>query len=79
MDKREFEVELIVTRRHLITTFSRNSEEAERDAEDLLEDGEEGTVLSTEIESSEAWPIGEDAEEPDEDEEDLDGFQVETI
>lgn len=62
MDKREFEVELVVTKRHLITTYSRTPEEAERDAEDLFEDGDEGTVLSTEIEQSEAFPIGEDAE-----------------
>lgn len=71
MDKQEFEVELVVTTRHLIKTYSRNLEEAERDAEDLYEDGDHGVILSTEIEQTEAFPLGDDGDfEDDEDLED---------
>lgn len=62
-DKREFEVELVVTTRHLITTFSRSPEEAERDAEDLYDDGEMGKVISYDIEQADAFAIGDELEE----------------
>lgn len=75
LENREFEVELVVTRRHLFTTLSRTVEEAISDAENLLEDGEEGEVVSTEIETADAYPIDEYSSEqeeldPDEDNED---------
>ena len=69
LDKREFEVELVVSSRHLITTYSRTPEEAEQDAETLYEDGETGQLLGYEIEATDAYPVGEDAE-LDEDEDD---------
>lgn len=74
-DNKEFEVELVVTTRHLYTVFARTPEEAISDAEGLLDDGERGEVMSSEIEASDAYPIEETAfEDPDdEDEEDEDG------
>jgi hypothetical protein len=69
LDKKEFEVELVVTSRHLISTYSRTTEEAEQDAETLYEDGETGQLLGYEIEAAEAYPVGEDGElDEDEDE-----------
>lgn len=65
-DKQEFEVELVVTRRILFRTFSSTEEEAISDAENLLEDGDEGQVLSTDIEDGEAWPVGDEPLEDDE-------------
>jgi hypothetical protein len=70
-EKREFEVELIVTSRHLITTLSRTPEEAEQDAETLYEDGDTGQLLSFEVEQSDAYPVGEDVELDDSDEAEL--------
>lgn len=70
-DKQEFEVELVVTRRHLFVTHSRTAEEAVSDAEMLLEDGDDGEVLSTDIEMSDAFPVGDEPREADEDD-DLD-------
>lgn len=75
-DNQEFEVELIVTTRHLYTVHARTPEEAISDAEGLLEDGESGEVMSRDIEASDAYPIEEsvDYENPDEEEgEDEDG------
>jgi hypothetical protein len=66
-DKQEFEVELVVTRHHLFTTFSRTAEEAVSDAEMLLEDGDDGQILSTDIEMSDAFPVGDEPREADED------------
>lgn len=71
MEKQEFEVELVVTRTHLITTFSRSAEEAISDAENLLDDGDFGEVLTTDIESAEAFPVGDEPREDDEDEGEL--------
>lgn len=68
-ENREYEVELIVTRRHLYTTFSRSPEEAESDAENMFEDGDFGDIIDTEIEVAEAFPI-EDIN-PSEDEEEV--------
>lgn len=75
-DNKEFEVELVVTTRHLYTVFARTPEEAISDAEGLLEDGERGEVMSSDVEASDAYPIEEAAafEDPDEeDDEDEDG------
>lgn len=69
MDKQEFEVELVVTRVHLITTLSRSPEEAISDAENLLEDGDEGEILSVDIEAAEAFPVGEEPIEASDDDE----------
>jgi hypothetical protein len=71
-DKREFEVELVVTRRILFRTLSGTEEEAIADAEMLFEDGDEGQILSTDIEMSEAYPVGDEPVEEDEFEEDGD-------
>ena len=76
-DKREYEVELIVTSRHLITTYSRTPEEAESDAEDLFEDGERGTVMSYEVEQSEAYPLDEDINSDEDNDEDNDEVEDE--
>jgi hypothetical protein len=68
-EKREFEVELVVTTRHLITTYSASVAEAERDAEELYEDGELGFVMSFDIETVDAFPVGEDVDLDDSEEE----------
>jgi len=72
-DNREYEVELVVTQRHLYTTFSRSPEEAEADAEVMFEDGDPGDIIETEIEVAEAFPIEDIAEAKD----DLDDEEVE--
>lgn len=61
-ENREYEVELVVTQRHLYTTFSRSPEEAEADAEGMFEDGDPGDIIDTEIEIAEAFPIEDIAE-----------------
>jgi len=66
-ENREYEVELIVTRRHLYTTLSRSPEEAESDAENLFEDGDLGDIIDTEIEVIEAYPLEDIQAEGDED------------
>jgi hypothetical protein len=78
LENREFEVELIVTSHHLFTTFSRSAEEAISDAENMLEDGDEGEVVSTIIESADAYPLDEitDVDDDDSDEEELDITEV---
>lgn len=73
LENREYEVELIVTRHHLYTQFARSPEEAIADAENLLEDGEDGDIVSTEIEVSDAFPVDEITSEDDEEDEDTDG------
>lgn len=73
-DNREFEVELVVTRTHLFQTFSRTAEEAVADAEAQLEDGEVGTIVSTDVEMSDAYPID---DEPRDDVDDADDDEVE--
>lgn len=72
LENREFEVELVVTTRHLFTTLSRTPEEAISDAENLLEDGETGEVVSQDIESADAYPLEDlspDTEDLDDEEE----------
>lgn len=68
-DRREFEVELVVTSRYLVSTYSRTPEEAEQDAEALFEEGSAGNPLDYEIEMIDAIPVGEEIE-PEEDESD---------
>jgi hypothetical protein len=69
LDNREFEVELIVTTHHLFTTFSRSAEEAVSDAENMLEDGDDGDVVSQVVESADAYPLDELTDDDDEDDE----------
>lgn len=70
-ENREYEVELVVTRRHLYTTFSRNPEEAEADAENMYEDGDLGDIIDTEIEVAEAFALEDIASDGDEDSEEV--------
>jgi hypothetical protein len=66
LENREYEVELTVTRHHLFTTFSRSPEEAIADAENMLEDGDNGEIVVTEIEVADAYPTDELSSEDDE-------------
>jgi len=69
-ENREFEVELTVITTHLYVIPARTAEEAEADAENLLDDGDEGEITYQQIESAEAFPIDDlSTEEDDEIEE----------
>jgi hypothetical protein len=70
LENREFEVELTVTSHHLYTTFSRSPEEAIADAENMLEDGDNGEIVAREVEVADAFPLDELTSEDDEDSED---------
>jgi hypothetical protein len=67
LENKEYEVEVVVTTTHLFTTFSRSVEEAESDAENLIEDGDLGEIVHREIETVEAFPVDELSDEDDDD------------
>lgn len=70
-ENREYEVEARITRHHLFTVFSRSQEEAESDVENLIEDGEVGEVVSTEVEIMDTFPVESAEDDEEEDVEDL--------
>lgn len=55
--KREYIAELIVTTCHYFTVLARSPEDAVAEAENLLEDGETGTIISRDIETADAYPV----------------------
>lgn len=73
--KKDYLVELIVTTRHYFNVMNaRSPEDAVAEAENLLEDGEQGVIASRDVETADAYPaeeglIGLD-EEFEEDEDD---------
>lgn len=64
--KQEYQVEAIITSRHLFTTFAHSPEGACAEIEGMIEDGERGEIISQEIETMDAYPA-EDVDEMDED------------
>lgn len=51
---KEFAVDLIVTTEHSYTVLARTAEEAVSIAEDMLDEGDEGTITSSAVESADA-------------------------
>jgi len=57
MSKQPYEVELIVTTRHLYSTFAYSPEGATAEAEVMLNAGDNGEVVSRDVETADAYPI----------------------
>ena len=67
-DQKEFKVQLIVITAHEYVVTARTDEEAISIAEGMLDDGEEGFVLSSDVDNADAYPYtdqDDDAEEED--------------
>jgi hypothetical protein len=67
-DQKEFKVQLIVTTAHEYVVTARTDEEAISIAEGMLDDGEEGFILSSDVDNADAYPYtdqGDDDEEED--------------
>jgi len=66
-DRQEYEVTLVISKRVVFKTFSRTPEEAEADATNMYDDGDEGFVQSTDVEYAEAYPITDQVDIDEED------------
>lgn len=66
-DRQEYEVTLVISQRIVYKTFSRTPEEAEADAQNMYEDGDQGLITTSDVEYAEAYPIQDavDLEEED--------------
>lgn len=56
-EHREYVVELVVTTEHNYSVLARTPEEAVSIAEDLFDNGDDGTIIATSIEMSDAATI----------------------
>jgi hypothetical protein len=68
LDRREFNVQLVVTSTHEYVVTARSEEEAVSIAEGLFEDEDEGEITSSEVETADAYPMDEEDLEDDEEE-----------
>lgn len=66
-DQKEFKVQLIVTTAHEFVVTARTEEEAVSVAEGMLDDGEEGNILSSDVENADAYPYTDQGDEEEED------------
>lgn len=68
LEQREFKVQLTVITAHEYVVTARTEEEANTTAEGMLEDGEQGVVLSTVVDQADAYPFTEEETEEEDEE-----------
>ena len=66
-DQKEHKVQLIEMKAHEYIITARTEEEAITIAEGLLDDGEEGFILSSEVEQADAYPYTDEGVDEEED------------